>query len=234
MQHGRIPWPTPDELTDEQRAVQHAITSGPRASGAPAFSLTDDEGRLHGPFNAMLLAPQVGLAMQELGGALRYRTSLTDREREIAILQVAVARRSEFEWYAHERVGVRAGLTDDELADLLRGELPATFSAGRDAGAPNRPGPARPPRPRRHRVRRRRGPRLREAGRDRDARRLLRQPRAPAGRLPGTPAARRRAQVLRLTPAPGGGPRHQRVTAAPGVLEGDQLSAAPTARATST
>ena len=129
MQHGRIPWPTPDELTDEQRAVQHAITSGPRASSAPAFSLTDDEGRLHGPFNAMLLAPQVGLAMQELGGALRYRTSLTDREREIAILQVAVARRSEFEWYAHERVGVRAGLTDDELTDLLRGELPATLTA---------------------------------------------------------------------------------------------------------
>ena len=84
MRHGRIPWPTADELDEEQRAVHHAITAGPRASSAPAFSLTDDEGRLHGPFNAMLLAPRVGLALQELGGALRYRTSLTDREREIA------------------------------------------------------------------------------------------------------------------------------------------------------
>lgn len=129
MRHGRIPWPTPDELDAEQRAVQHAITAGPRASSAPAFSLTDDEGRLHGPFNAMLLAPRAGLRLQELGGALRYRTSLTDREREIAILQVAVARRCEFEWYAHERVGARAGLTGDELASLARSDVPETLEA---------------------------------------------------------------------------------------------------------
>ncbi len=128
MRHGRIPWLTPAELDEEQRAVHHAITAGPRVSSAPAFSLTDDEGRLHGPFNAMLLAPRVGLALQELGGALRYRTSLTDREREIAILQVAVARRCEFEWYAHERVGARAGLTGGELDSLSRGEVPETLA----------------------------------------------------------------------------------------------------------
>ena len=128
MRHGRIPWPTVDELDAEQRAVRHAITAGPRASIAPAFSLTDDEGRLHGPFNAMLLAPRVGLPLQELGGALRHRGSLTDRERETAILQVAATRRCEFEWYAHERVGARAGLTGDELDSLSRGEAPATLA----------------------------------------------------------------------------------------------------------
>lgn len=129
MRHGRIPWPTPAELDDGGRAVHAAITGGPRASSAPAFELTDAEGRLHGPFNAMLLAPRVGMPLQELGGALRYRTSLTDREREVAILAVAVARRSEFEWYAHERVGARVGLSEDELAALAAGRAPESLDA---------------------------------------------------------------------------------------------------------
>jgi 4-carboxymuconolactone decarboxylase len=132
MRHGRIPWPTPAELDDDQREVHQAIVGGPRASAAPAFALQDEEGRLHGPFNSMLVAPQVGLPLQELGGALRYRTSLTDRERELAILALAVLRRSEFEWYAHERVGRRVGLTDEELALLADGETPAGLSPSED------------------------------------------------------------------------------------------------------
>ena len=126
--HGRLPWLRPEELDDDRRTVYDAITGGPRSSGPRAFRLTDDEGRLEGPFNAMLVSPGVGLALQELGAAVRYRTSLGDREREIAILTLAALRRCDFEWYAHERVGRLVGLTDAELATLQRGELPATLS----------------------------------------------------------------------------------------------------------
>lgn len=126
--HGRLPWPTPDELDSERRSVYDAIAGGPRAAGPQAFRLTDDEGRLEGPFNAMLVSPGVGHALQDLGAAVRYRTSLTDRAREIAILALAALRRSDFEWYAHERVGRRAGLSEAELAALLDGETPATLS----------------------------------------------------------------------------------------------------------
>src|SRR4051794_18477744 len=58
MEIGRLPHPTPGELDDDQRAVYDAITGGPRGSGP--FRLTDAEGRLHGPFNAMLVNPQLG------------------------------------------------------------------------------------------------------------------------------------------------------------------------------
>jgi hypothetical protein len=51
---------------------------------------------------------------------VRYRTSLTDRAREIAVLEVAAAERSDFEWYAHERVRRRAGLTGDEIRAVAR------------------------------------------------------------------------------------------------------------------
>jgi 4-carboxymuconolactone decarboxylase len=124
--HGRLPWPRPEELDTSRRAVYDAIAAGPRATGP--FQLVDDQGRLEGPFNAMLVSPGVGLALQELGAAVRYRTSLTDRAREIAILALAELRRSDFEWYAHERVGRRAGLTDEEMAALRTGDSPATLS----------------------------------------------------------------------------------------------------------
>jgi 4-carboxymuconolactone decarboxylase len=124
--HGRLPWPRPDELDASRRAVYDAIAAGPRATGP--FQLVDDQGRLEGPFNAMLVSPGVGFALQELGAAVRYRTSLTDRAREIAILTLAELRRSDFEWYAHERVGRRAGLTDEEMAALRTGASPVTLS----------------------------------------------------------------------------------------------------------
>jgi 4-carboxymuconolactone decarboxylase len=124
--HGRLPWPRPEELDSSRREVYDAIAAGPRASGP--FQLLDAEGRLEGPFNAMLVSPGIGLALQELGAAVRYRTSLSDRAREIAILALAALRRSDFEWYAHERVGRRAGLTDDEMAALQKGGPPDTFS----------------------------------------------------------------------------------------------------------
>jgi alkylhydroperoxidase family enzyme len=129
MTHGRLPWLAPDELDDAQRALYERIAHGPRARGPQAFALTDEAGRLEGPFNALLLAPAVGGAVADLGTAIRYGSSLGDRVREIAILELAALRRSEFEWYAHERVGRRAGLSGDELAALRDGGDAPTFDA---------------------------------------------------------------------------------------------------------
>lgn len=69
---------------------------GPRAAES-SFVLTDAEGRLEGPFNTMLLNPELGQSLQSVGSVIRYRTSLTDREREIAILAVAAERHSDYE-----------------------------------------------------------------------------------------------------------------------------------------
>ena len=126
MDIGRLPHPTPGELDADQRAVYDEIVGGPRGSGP--FRLTDDEGRLHGPFNAMLVNPDLGLTVQRLGADIRYRSTLDAREREIAILALARLRDSDFEWYAHERVGLVAGLTDDELDALDAGGSPTSFS----------------------------------------------------------------------------------------------------------
>jgi AhpD family alkylhydroperoxidase len=126
-QHGRLAWPTPGELPPDARALYDRIAGGPRAQGPQAFRLTDDDGRLNGPFNAMLVSPDLGGTLQEVGAAIRYRSALSNRAREIAILEVSVLRRCEFEWFAHERVGRASGLTEDELHALLHGAPAPTF-----------------------------------------------------------------------------------------------------------
>src|SRR3954452_21258557 len=108
-------------MDDAQRALYEAIAGGPRARGGSPFPLTDRDGALEGPFNAMLLQPALGDALQSLGGAVRYRTTLGGRAREIAILLVAHGWDSAFEQYAHEAAGRATGLNEDEIRALRDG-----------------------------------------------------------------------------------------------------------------
>ncbi len=127
----RIPKLEPAALDEDQRALYDAIAGGRRAQGLQLFRLADSEGRLEGPFNAFLLQPRLGSALQALGSAVRYDTGLDDRCREIAILIVAAHWESEFEWYAHEAVGRSVGLGDAELAALRNGRY-TELTAARD------------------------------------------------------------------------------------------------------
>ncbi|WP_335976797.1 carboxymuconolactone decarboxylase family protein [Streptomyces sp. CA2R106] len=144
---GRLPRPTPDRLSPEQRALYDEITGGPRADGPQLFALTDTDGRLNGPFNALLASPRLGGAVQALGAAIRFATSLPPRVRETAILVVAAVWDSDFERYAHEAVGRAAGLTGDELRALREEGDPgftdpferAAWQAARTLAAPPRP-----------------------------------------------------------------------------------------------
>jgi 4-carboxymuconolactone decarboxylase len=112
-----------ENLTEAQLELYAKIADGPRAAGPQLFSLTDAAGSLEGPFNAMLLNPVLGTALQDLGGAIRYSGRLPDRAREIAILLVAYAWDSSFEVYAHEAVGIAAGLTPEDFAALRAGRF---------------------------------------------------------------------------------------------------------------
>jgi 4-carboxymuconolactone decarboxylase len=127
----RIPKLEPSALDDEQRSLYQAIAAGRRAQGPQLFRLVDEHGRLEGPFNAFLLQPRLGRALQALGSSVRYETRLDDRCREIAILIVAARWRSDFEWYAHEAVARSAGLGDAELAAVRDGRHDAL--SGREA-----------------------------------------------------------------------------------------------------
>jgi alkylhydroperoxidase/carboxymuconolactone decarboxylase family protein YurZ len=87
-------------------------------------------GRLVGTFNALLLDPPVGGALQAVGAAIRFNGALADRERELVILAVARAESSPYEWQAHVRQAAKYGVTDGEIACI---GLPASEWAGTES-----------------------------------------------------------------------------------------------------
>jgi 4-carboxymuconolactone decarboxylase len=118
----------PDELDPSQRPLYDTLTTGERSRVAglqSAVQMVDDEGRLQGPFNAMLHHPRLGDALQELSRRLRFEGVLSAREREIVILVVAASQRSDFEWVAHEAIARTLAITDEQLDALAREERPA-------------------------------------------------------------------------------------------------------------
>lgn len=115
----------PAELDPAERTLYDAITGGPRAHGPQHFPLTSEDGSLRGPFDAFLLSPVVGGALQEVGAAIRYRTALTERARELAILLVAARWRSTFERESHEAIARALGFTDAELEGIRREDASA-------------------------------------------------------------------------------------------------------------
>ena len=93
----RIPLPTPETMTPEQRRVYDAVVSGPR-------------GALRGPLLRALHRPELADKWQQLGELLRYRTSLPPRLSELAILVTARHCNCELEWHIHEEMALKAGL----------------------------------------------------------------------------------------------------------------------------
>jgi alkylhydroperoxidase family enzyme len=120
-QYGRLPWYEPAEFTPEQQEFYAATALGPRMPATRSLPLVDAEGRMYGPFNALLATPAIAHAFHEVGRRLRYDSSFTPRGREVAILELSTLRRCGTEWYAHSPIGARVGLTEDELNALKTG-----------------------------------------------------------------------------------------------------------------
>ena len=72
-------------------------------------------------------SPDLGNRLQNVGAYIRYKTSLPLRLNEFAILITAREWTSQYEWYAHYPLALKAGL-DAKLADeLALGKRPSAM-----------------------------------------------------------------------------------------------------------
>ena len=101
-------------MTPAQRAVAEAIMSGPRQ-------------RMSGPFNAWLRSPELADHLQKVGEYVRFKTSLDKRLNEMAIIMTAQYWGSQYEWYAHAPLAIKAGLDPAIVAAIGAGKKPETM-----------------------------------------------------------------------------------------------------------
>ena len=122
---GRLAPVTFEQLNEDQRALWENITTGPRGNPErPHGGLAGEDGALIGPFNALFQSPQIGDAVQQLGAALRYGTSLPADLLEVAILTIGGEWRANFEFWAHARLGAAAGVPQAAIEAIRDGETP--------------------------------------------------------------------------------------------------------------
>jgi 4-carboxymuconolactone decarboxylase len=114
----RIPLVSADDLTPEQRVVYDRIVSGPRKA-------------IVGPLRAALHNPELAEHWQQLGALLRYKTSIPQRLKEIAILVTARRWNAELEWQIHERDARNAGVPG-QVIEAIRHAQPPVFQADDD------------------------------------------------------------------------------------------------------
>ena len=106
----RIPELERYQLSPEQTKVYDAILAS--------------RGSLHGPFRVWLHSPELAQRAHQLGEHARFRTTLPDRIRELAILVTARFWDAQIEWSIHEPVGREAGLPRAIIEDIKRRRTP--------------------------------------------------------------------------------------------------------------
>ena len=109
-----------DEMTPEQRRMAENVLKGPRKA-------------LRGPFSAFIYSPETGDYAQALGAQVRFKSSLPEKLKELAILVVARFWTAQYEWYAHHRLALEAGLDPAIGQAIAAGQRPARMSAEEDA-----------------------------------------------------------------------------------------------------
>jgi 4-carboxymuconolactone decarboxylase len=107
---------TPETMTADQKRVADAIQSGPRGAG------------LRGPFNALLRSPELCDLVQRLGAFVRFGTSIPPRLNEMAIIMAGRKWTAQYEFYAHRRLALEAGLSPAIADAIAANQRPASLA----------------------------------------------------------------------------------------------------------
>jgi 4-carboxymuconolactone decarboxylase len=109
-----------DEMTPAQKTMIEHLLSGPRAGA-------------DGPFNVLLRSPEMGDLAQQFGAATRFNSSVPRKLNEMAIIMTARHWTSQYEWQAHHRLALQAGLSPAIADAIAQGKRPAAMQKDEEA-----------------------------------------------------------------------------------------------------
>src|SRR6266404_3077976 len=101
----RFPQLTMEQLNNEQRPIAERVMG---------FSIVG----IGGPYNILLRSPSAATQLLNLLDYLRFHTSVPKRLNEFAIVIQARLWRNQLEWYGHAPVALKAGVSEQTLAEL--------------------------------------------------------------------------------------------------------------------
>lgn len=104
-----LTWET---MTPEQRTMTEHVLAGKRGS-------------MNGPYNVLLRSPQMGDMAQQFGAFTRFDSSIPHKLNELAILITARFWTSQYEWSAHHKYALEAGLSPALIEAVATGKRPA-------------------------------------------------------------------------------------------------------------
>lgn len=109
---GRFKPLTYAEMTPAQKTMIDHLLAGERAN-------------LGGPFNVLLRSPEAGDLAQQFGAAMRFHAALPKPVLETVILVTARYWGVQFEWSAHKRAALQAGVSPAVVEAIANGKRPA-------------------------------------------------------------------------------------------------------------
>lgn len=107
----RMPPIPKDRMTEAQKSAEAQLIAGRR-------------GAIVGPFIPLLRSPEFMNRLQKTGEYLRFDNAIGPRLSELVILMTARLWTQQFEFNAHQPLGLKAGLKQDLIAAIAEGRRP--------------------------------------------------------------------------------------------------------------
>jgi 4-carboxymuconolactone decarboxylase len=111
------------EMTPAQRAYAEGVMSGPTSTTGSA-AIVPGANTIGSPFNVYLRSPELAEHLLKAAQHIRFKSSLPARLNEFAILVTARHWGAQYEWVAHHRLALQAGLNPAVAEDLAQGKRP--------------------------------------------------------------------------------------------------------------
>ena len=112
----RLPTIPPDQYTAEQKKAADDFLA---ARKVPVF----------GPFEPMMHSPDVMSLARATGDYLRYNSAIGNTLSELVILVTAREWSQDYEWFVHQPIALKAGISKDTADAIADGRRPAKMTA---------------------------------------------------------------------------------------------------------
>src|SRR5436190_11811239 len=112
----RLPTLPPEQYPAEQKKAAEEFLA---ARKVPVF----------GPFEPMMHSPQVMSIAQSTGDYLRYHSAIGNTLSELVILVTAREWSQDYEWFVHQPIALKAGISKDITDAIADGRRPVKMSA---------------------------------------------------------------------------------------------------------